>query len=109
MSGTSGTWSTARNEIRNDGRPPLPGLHGHIIGTGQFAQGLERRAASLYPEDIMSLDISALLTLINEGIALQKKIAAAIESEKDLKRRKRLLKALEAGDLEAIREILYEI
>lgn len=57
----------------------------------------------------MSLDLSAFVKLLDEGIALQKKIAAAIESEKDLKRRKRLLDALESRDLEKIREILYEV
>jgi hypothetical protein len=55
----------------------------------------------------MSIDLAAILKLIEEGIALEKKIEAAIASEKDLKRRAILQKAYLDRDTAPIKELLY--
>jgi hypothetical protein len=70
-------------------------------------KGSVSRAAFPYPEDRM-IDLAAILKAIEQISAGYEQIKTAVESEKDLKRRARLLKALEARDLDTIREILFE-
>jgi hypothetical protein len=57
----------------------------------------------------MAVDLATILKLIEEGIALEKKIESAIASEKDINRRKKLLKAIQERDLETIRELLFTV
>jgi len=57
----------------------------------------------------VSIDLAAILKALETIAAAYEQIKTAAESEADLKRRKRLLKAIEKRDLEKIREILYEI
>lgn len=53
--------------------------------------------------------ITSILALEKELKALIEAAAKEIAAEKDKKRRKRLAKAFEERDLEAIREILFEV
>jgi uncharacterized protein YjaG (DUF416 family) len=57
----------------------------------------------------MSIDLAAILKALEEIMSLEKKIETAIQSEKDLKRRARLLKAIQERDIDAIKEILYSV
>jgi hypothetical protein len=57
----------------------------------------------------MSVDLPTILKLIDEILALEKKVETAISSEGDAKRRAKLLKACKDRDLAAIKEILYEV
>jgi uncharacterized protein YjaG (DUF416 family) len=57
----------------------------------------------------MSVSIAEILKLIEGVIDAEKKIATAINSEKDAARRAKLLKACKDRDLEAIKEILYAV
>jgi hypothetical protein len=57
----------------------------------------------------MSLDLAAILKAIDTINSAYKEIKTALESEADMKRRARLLKALEDHDLEEIRKILFEM
>ena len=56
----------------------------------------------------MSIDLAAILKAIDTISSAYEQIKTAIESEADMKRRARLLKALEGKDLDAIRKILFE-
>mgnify|MGYP000894716332 CR=1 FL=1 len=53
--------------------------------------------------------ITAILALEKELKALIEAAAKEIAAEKDKKRRKRLAKAFKERDLEAIREILFDV
>jgi len=53
--------------------------------------------------------ISGIITLEKELKELVSAVSAQIAAEKDKKRRKRLAKAFEERDLEAIREILFDV
>ena len=57
----------------------------------------------------MAVDIAAILQLVTEGLALIKQASALAAAEKDTRRRKKLLKAIEEKDLETIREILFSV
>lgn len=57
----------------------------------------------------MSADIAAILQLVTEGVALLKQASAKAAADKDARRRKKLLKAIEERDLETIREILFSV
>lgn len=57
----------------------------------------------------MPVDLNAILKAIEQIAALEQKVETAIASEKDLKRRARLLEACKKRDLETIREMLYEV
>lgn len=55
------------------------------------------------------LSLSAILRIIDEILALEKKMRVAIESESDARRRKALLKACKDRDLTKVKELLYGI
>ena len=57
----------------------------------------------------MSPDINKIIELVGKVVDLEKKIETAIASEKDARRRERLLKACKERDIDAIREILFTV
>jgi hypothetical protein len=57
----------------------------------------------------MSIDLAAILKALEEIMSLEKKIETAIQSEKDLKRRTKLLQAVKDRDIKTIREILFAV
>ena len=57
----------------------------------------------------MSVDLPTILKLIDEILTLEKKVATAVSAEADARRRAKLLKACQDRNLEAIKEILYDV
>lgn len=57
----------------------------------------------------MTIDVGKIIELVGKIVDLEKKIETAIASEKDARRRKRLLKACQERDINAIREILFTV
>jgi hypothetical protein len=57
----------------------------------------------------MSIDLAAILKALEEIMSLEKKIETAIQFEKDLKRRTKLLQAVKDRDIKAIQEILFAV
>ena len=57
----------------------------------------------------MSADINKILELVGKVVELEKKIETAVASEKDARRRERLLKACQERNVDAIREILFTV
>lgn len=57
----------------------------------------------------MAIDIGVILKALEEIMALYEKIETAVQSEADLKKRARLLKALQERNLDEIRKILFEV
>lgn len=57
----------------------------------------------------MSVDLAAILKILEGVMDLEKQLAAAIAAEKDAKRRAVLIKACQGRDLEKIRDLLYAI
>ena len=57
----------------------------------------------------MSLDLETIFKALGEIIALEKTISIKIAAEKDARRREKLQKAIEDRDLEAVREMIYDV
>ncbi len=55
------------------------------------------------------MTIAEILAIVEQILELEKKVETAIESEKDIRRRERLTKACKERDLNAIRELLFQI
>ena len=57
----------------------------------------------------MSVDIAAIIKLLERIVELEATLSASIAAEKDSRRRERLLKACQERDIDAIREILFSV
>ncbi len=55
------------------------------------------------------MTIAEILAIVEQILALEKKVEVAIASEKDMRRREKLQKACKERDLDAIRSILFQI
>ena len=57
----------------------------------------------------MSADINKIHELVGKIVEHEQKVETAIASEKDVRRRERLLKACQERNVDAIREILFTV
>lgn len=57
----------------------------------------------------MAINLVLILKIIDEILALEKKLAAAAASETNVRRRKALLKACKDRDLAKVKELIFGI
>ena len=52
--------------------------------------------------------LTEIIKLVNESIKIGKKIDLEIKKEKNARKRKKLKKACDSGDLDAIRKLMFD-